>query len=59
VPLYRTLGYGGPYGYGKNRDNKLEHNIIIIDEGSMINNDIFYRLFYALDDSSKIIIIAE
>ncbi len=46
-------------GFGFNMNNQLEEDLIIIDETSMIDINLFYRLISAIKDESKIVIVGD
>lgn len=46
-------------GYTYNRENKLPYEIILIDESSMINTKIFYRLIDAIADETIVLFVGD
>jgi len=55
--IHRLLGYNGVFWrYGK--DNKLESDVIIIDEVSMTDVPLLYRLFSAIDFEKTRVILS-
>ncbi len=46
-------------GFGFNRNNQLEEDLIIIDETSMVDINLFYRLISAVKDTSKLVIVGD
>lgn len=57
--IHRLLGSNGISNFVYNENNPLPFNVIFIDEGSMINTDIFYRLLSAIRPTTKIIICGD
>lgn len=55
--IHRLLKYGTQKPYNKN--NKLPHDVIIIDEISMVSNDIFLQLIEAMKDDAKLIMVGD
>ena len=42
-----------------NKDNKLPHRLIIVDESSMIDTELMYYLLQAVQDNSKLIFVGD
>lgn len=57
--IHRMLGCKGLNNFTHNEDNPLPFNVLFIDEGSMISADIFYRIFKATRNETKIIICGD
>lgn len=55
--IHRLLRYGQQNPY--NKDNKLPHDVIIVDEISMVSNDIFLQLIEAMKDGAKLIMVGD
>ena len=55
--IHRLLKYGTQNPYNKN--NKLPHDVVIVDEISMVSNDIFLQLIEAMKDGSKLIMVGD
>lgn len=57
--IHRALGYGydGMFNYDKN--NQMQQKLIIIDEASMIDVFLAKRLFEAINDNAKVIIVGD
>lgn len=57
--IHSTLGYGfdGIFNYSK--DNKLDKQLIVIDEASMIDIFLAKRLFEAISDNTIVIIVGD
>lgn len=57
--IHRLLGYSPQNGYVYNHSNPLPSQIIVLDEASMVNNYIFYKLITAIEDGNKFIILGD
>ncbi len=60
--LHRLLEYrpeGGEFVFGRNRDNLLEYQAVIVDEASMVDLPLFAHLLEALPRSSKLILVGD
>ena len=55
--IHRLLRYGQAEPY--NKRNKLPHDVIIVDEISMVGNDIFLSLIQAMKDDAKLIMVGD
>jgi len=55
--MHRTLGADGR-GFEFNSYNKLFYNIVVLDEGSMVNNYLYYSLLSAIDTTKTKFIIS-
>lgn len=56
--IHRRLGYrGGEWMYGDL--NKFETDVVIVDESSMIDQEVFYRLLSALRDRVHLIFVGD
>lgn len=56
--IHRLLGYN-KLGFCYNLTNRLPHDIIILDEASMVNASLFYSLLSAIKEGGKIIIVGD
>lgn len=56
MTIHRTLGCQGLNEFTYNKDNHLITNVAFLDEGSMVNANIFLHWLEAIDDSTRIII---
>lgn len=56
--IHRLLGYKG-HKFKFNKDNKMNHDIYIIDEASMIGADLFSKLLEAIPNGAKVIIMGD
>ena len=60
--IHRALGYNPmmPNPWTFNRDNLLRHEVIIVDEFSMVDIDLFWHLLDAIDfDHSRLLLIGD
>lgn len=61
--IHRLLEYGGEEGSGirfhRDENNLLEENVIIVDEASMVDNQLMSALLHAIKPGAKIIIIGD
>jgi len=56
--IHRILGYrGNEWTY--NEGNKFDTDVIIIDEASMVDQEVFYRLLSAIKDRVHLIIVGD
>lgn len=56
--IHRLLGYS-PQGFVYNHQNPLLADVILVDEGSMINSYVFYALLSAVKEGAKVIICGD
>lgn len=56
MTIHRTLGCRGANDFQFNKDCKLITNVAFLDEGSMVNADLFLRWLEAIGDNTRIII---
>lgn len=59
MTIHRLLGYHPRLGFVYDRSNRLPIHIVALDEGSMVDNFIFYRLVSAIKDGGKLIILGD
>ncbi len=63
--VHRLLGYtfaeGGPDKafFGRDRDNPIEADVIIIDEASMVDTVLMYRLLNAVSPFSRLVLVGD
>ncbi len=57
--IHRLLEYNMEIGFQKNCENKLEGNIFILDESSMIDVNLLYSFLQALPDKSSLILAGD
>lgn len=56
--IHRRLGYkGNQWDY--NNINRYSTDVVVIDEGSMVDQEVFYRLISALYSSTKIVFVGD
>jgi exodeoxyribonuclease V alpha subunit len=56
--IHTLLGYRGGNDFEFNEENKLQYSIIMIDEGSMVDTYLFYKLLKAVDFETTVLLIA-
>lgn len=56
--IHRLLGYEG-MGFRYNEKNKLPADVVILDEISMVDIDIFYALLKAIPNGAKLIMLGD
>lgn len=56
--IHRLLGYS-PQGFVCNHQNPLNADVILVDEGSMINSYVFCALLSAIKEGAKVIICGD
>lgn len=59
MTIHRTLGCTGPNKFDYNKDHKLMSPVVLMDEASMVNVQIFLAWLEAIDDKTKIIICGD
>lgn len=57
--IHRLLGCKGELMFTKNQDDPLDCDALIIDEASMIDNQLLYRLLLAVKNGTKLIMIGD
>lgn len=57
--LHRLLEYNPGEGFGRNRDNPLEYDVVIVDEMSMVDLPLMYALMQALPKASRLVLIGD
>ena len=57
--IHKLLGFSPRGGYAYNKDNQLESDVYIVDECSMIDGWLFYRLLQAIPSGSKVILLGD
>lgn len=63
--IHRLLGFTYADGnseqsfFGKDQDNPLEADVIIIDEASMIDTSLMYHLLNAISPSSRLVLVGD
>ncbi len=57
--IHRALGYDGSGGWHRNHVNRLEVDAVIVDEASMIDQELFYRLLSALNSKTILVVVGD
>lgn len=57
--IHRLLGYNPHDGYTINKENPLISDIVILDELSMVDEGLFYRLIQSIKDGAKLIMLGD
>lgn len=57
--IHRLLEYNPRVGFFRNELNKLEQDIIILDELSMVGGELFLSLLKAIKDGAKLIMLGD
>jgi exodeoxyribonuclease V alpha subunit len=57
--IHRLLEFKPPEGYQKNEENKLDADVLIVDEGSMLDIILMYNLLKAVADHMSVIIVGD
>lgn len=57
--IHRLLEYKPPEGYQKNADNRLDCDVLIIDETSMVDIILMYNLLKAVTDETVVILVGD
>lgn len=57
--IHRLLGYSPRGGFSHNKDNQIIEDVVIVDELSMNDNELLYRLLQAIPNGSKVIMLGD
>ena len=57
--IHRLLEFNPLIGYVRNEEHKLERDVLIVDECSMIDQELFYRLLQAVPESMRLILVGD
>lgn len=57
--IHRLLGFNPIQGFTYNKDNYLPHDIIILDELSMVGAELFYKLIQSIKTGAKLIMLGD
>lgn len=58
--IHRLLGYNPKAGgFAYDKDNPISENVVIVDELSMNDNELLYRLLQSVPDGSKVIMLGD
>lgn len=59
MTIHRLLGAQGLNRFMYNRYNKLPHDVIIVDEYSMIYSGLYLKLFESIEPGTKVILVGD
>lgn len=59
MTIHKALGYNEAGNFSKSNENKLNKDLIIIDESSMIDISLLYHLLDAVNDYTKLIFVGD
>jgi len=57
--VHKLLGYAPREGFTYDKDYPMDHDIIILDETSMVGGELFYSLIQAIKDGAKFIMVGD
>lgn len=57
--IHRLMDYHPEFGFQYDKTNPLPYDVVILDEGSMVNNYLFYKLISAIQNGKKFIIVGD
>lgn len=57
--IHRLLGYTPTLGFGFNEYYPLPHDVLIVDEMSMVDVDLFYHLIKAVKEGTKVVVLGD
>lgn len=57
--IHRLLGYSPKGGFSYDKDNQIIEDAVIVDELSMNDNELLYRLLQAIPNGSKVIMLGD
>lgn len=57
--IHRLLEYSPVDGFGCNNENQLDTDVVIVDESSMIDILLFYRLLDALAPGTRLVLVGD
>ena len=57
--IHRMLEYSGRTGFARTQDNRLECDLLVVDEASMVDALLMYHLMRALPDMTKLILVGD
>lgn len=57
--IHRLLGYSPRGGFSYDKDNQIIEDVVIVDELSMNDNELLYRLLQAIPNGSKVIMLGD
>ena len=56
--IHKALGYS-TFGFSYDANNKLECEMVIVDEFSMVDTSLASHLFSALDENTKVVLVGD
>lgn len=57
--IHRTLGYNPEGGWGRTRLNPLSADVVLVDESSMVDVELVYRLLDAVPDGARLVLVGD
>lgn len=57
--IHRLLGYSPKGGFSHDKKNQIIEDVVIVDELSMNDNELLYRLLQAIPNGSKVIMLGD
>lgn len=57
--IHRLLGYSPKGGFSYDKKNQIIEDVVIVDELSMNDNELLYRLLQAIPNGSKVIMLGD
>lgn len=57
--IHRLLGFNPDMGFLHSKTNPLEQDIVILDELSMVDDNLFYKLIQSIQDNKKLIMLGD
>ncbi len=57
--IHALLDYHPQIGYRRNKDNPLQSDLVIVDEGSMVDVDCLHALLQAMPSHARLIIVGD
>lgn len=57
--IHRLLAFNPSEGFKYNKDNQLDYKLIVLDEGSMVDINLFRRLVEAISTGCKLVILGD
>lgn len=59
LTLHRLLGYSSSGGFSYNSDNQLDYDLVVVDECSMVDLPLMWRLVKALKPDCRLILLGD